>query len=472
MHYTTLQAEISAVFGHNDLSLKWYKKRTEAGDYRGDLFYAYLMLGHDYLDYGEKEYAAQAYLKALEASPERPEPFYFLSRFYRLNRDFEQSIHYAMEGKKRPCPKEGSFFVLKEVTDYLLDSELSISGFYTRHKKCGFEALNRLILNRKAPSNLKFYGLNNALHYVEPITAALIPVDVVPPKISDNENYYPMNPSIQKSTTGYDIICRTVNFGQKEAKEYWSRDPGNPKVSTRNFLIKTDKSFKRLSQEEIVEASDYPRFPHWFAEGVEDCRLFHFRGENWFTCSLYDANPSNTIQIGLGKIEGEGARLTPLRGPERGRCEKNWLPFEFNGEVHAVYSHDPFTVFRVDPVNGLCKKIIETNCPLDCSRFRGSAGPIPFDEGYLTLVHEVAYPGRRYYLHRFVYLDRDFHITKLSSPFYFKTVGIEYCAGMTLDHEGKNLVMSLGVEDKEAYLAITPIEEVKLSLIHKTSDSL
>ncbi len=437
--------------GVSDLAAKWYQKRCECEEKGDGLFHSRLMLGQYFEEKHEGEKAVREYLKAMELNPERAEPFYRLARYYRLNGDNNLCTHYAMQGK----------------ANYLLDEELSIAAFYTPHKNLGFEAINRLLVNKDIPKDIKNNALNNALFYVRPLKATYIPVDIIPPKINATENYNPLNPSIQKTETGYDIICRTVNFGQEEAKHYWSRDPNNPKIDTRNFLIKTDKAFKRLSQEELIEEASYPRFPCGYTTGIEDCRLFSFRGANWLTCCLYDANPSNIIQIGLGKIEPGGAikELIPLAGPVKNRCEKNWLPFVLNDAIHIIYSHEPFTIYKPDLLSGHCEKIVETTSPFDCSSFRGSAGPIPFDEGYLTLVHEVAYPGRRYYLHRFVYLDKNFQITKLSRPFYFKAIGIEYGSGMTLDHEEKNVIITVGIEDKEAYLAITPIEEIKESLL-------
>jgi tetratricopeptide (TPR) repeat protein len=440
------------------------KTGVELGE---ELFQAHLILGKLHEEKNEGEQAVIEYLKAIEANPGRAESYYYLADYYRLKGQNHLCTYYAMRGKELSVPKEGAPFISKAAHDYLLDEELSITAFYTPFSAKGYEAVNRLLVNKEVPGEVRFTALNNALFYAKALSAVLLPVDVVLPKINESENFNPMNPSIQRTDTGYDIICRTVNFAQREGKDYWSRDPCNKRILTRNFLIKTDKEFKRLSQEEIVDQADYPRFFWPYVGGLEDCRLFRFQGANWFTCSVYDANPKNIIQIALGKIEEGGAcmQLTPLQGPIEGKYEKNWLPFELNGEIHLIYTHDPFILLKPDAATGKCEKVLETTSLFDCTNFRGSAGPIPFDEGYLTLVHEVAYPGRRYYLHRFVYLDNQFNITKLSPPFYIKTRGIEYCSGMTVDHAGKNLVITLGVEDKEAYIALTPMDEVRNSLM-------
>ena len=88
------------------------------------------------------------------------------------------------------------------------------------------------------------------------------------------------------------------------------------------------------------------------------------------------------------------------------------------------------------------------------THFRGSAAPIAFDNGYLMLVHEVVLKEdySRCYLHRFLFLDEKLRTTKLSKPFFFDHQGVEYCCSMTLDHSGKQLVLAIGLEDREAHL--------------------
>ena len=93
--------------------------------------------------------------------------------------------------------------------------------------------------------------------------------------------------------------------------------------------------------------------------------------------------------------------------------------------------------------------------------FAGSAGPLPFDDGYLALVHQFSYEEGRYYFHRFIYLDKDFKLTRLSKPFTFLHSGIEYCCGMTFDPSCQNLLMTIGIEDRQAGLVTVNLETVR-----------
>lgn len=283
-----------------------------------------------------------------------------------------------------------------------------------------------------------------------------------------------MNPSIRKTAQGYDVICRTVNYIQIGAKHFKSLDLFDitNTVKTRNFLVQYDRNFEPLSQKEIIEELPRERKPIFNVEGLEDCRIFEFNKSTWFTCTTLDTNLSGKQpQISLCKLADDRSastiqveKLIPLIGPNVFRCEKNWLPMIHQGEFHVIYSYDPFIVYKPNIENGLVTRHLMTHYHVpkyDFSRFSGSAAPIEFDSGYLLLVHETVYDDQRNYMHRFVYLDPQFNILQVSKPFIFLHKGIEYCCGMTLDHMETNLVIALGIEDREAYLCTIDINTVR-----------
>jgi len=100
---------------------------------------------------------------------------------------------------------------------------------------------------------------------------------------------------------------------------------------------------------------------------------------------------------------------------------------------------------------------------LNCSRFRGSASPIPYKNGYLLVEHEVIWNERRYYSHRLVYMSKNFKIIKLSTPFYFINKGIELCYSIT--ELENNYLFTMGVEDKEA-IGILIDKKIIESMLH------
>ena len=120
-------------------------------------------------------------------------------------------------------------------------------------------------------------------------------------------------------------------------------------------------------------------------------------------------------------------------------------------------------IYQVDPETGRCDPVKKMTHHLDFSSFRGSAAPIVWEDGYLLLVHEVAFHSNyeRAYLHRFVFLDSECNIQKLSDPFYFQHLGVEFCCGMQPNHLGDRLVLTLGSEDREALFCSVPIKTVQ-----------
>jgi hypothetical protein len=289
--------------------------------------------------------------------------------------------------------------------------------------------------------------------------------------------YNPMNPSILKIEGGYYVICRCVNYMQKGAKYFWMIDPEMKDEyigRTRNFLLHYDKNLNLISQKEIVdEISNTSRIaPYSNTEGLDDIRLFDYEGSLWFISNVHDMNHHHTPQIGLFKLEDSAdenqiftEQFTLLLGPDPKRCEKNWLPFVKDGEIHVIYSYDPYVVYKVNSTHGSCEAVISEKQKNDFASFRGSASPIHFDDGYLSIVHQVAFDDNgRYYLHRFLYLDKDYKIKRISKPFTYTHQGIEYCCGMTLDHSETNLIMSIGIEDAEAAFAILDVNAVRSSL--------
>ena len=253
------------------------------------------------------------------------------------------------------------------------------------------------------------------------------------------------------------------------AKHFYTNDPGGIYRSL-NFLLCYDRNFQLLSEHQVIEDLSREKIPTFLVEGMEDCRLFHYNKRLYFTCTTFDTNPTGSPQISLCRLNPfskanilEVEDLVPLIGPDLHRCEKNWLPFLIDEELYAIYSYDPFIVYKPDPMTGISETVVSYKPAHDFSRFRGSAAPIAFDDGYLTMVHEVVFMPEfeRCYLHRFLYLDCDFQIKFLSKPFIFDHFGVEFCCGMTIDHERKNLIMAVGLEDREALLGVVVLEQIR-----------
>lgn len=456
-----------------EAAIKWYKARIESSEEREQVWYSKFMIGKCFEEMHDWEQALYWYLEAYQANPHRAETLQKIATHYRQQGENDLAYLFAKSASTIPDRKEETLFIHEPLYQYELDQELSISAYYTRFKEDGYSSSDRLLLRKNVPWFIKDQTYKNMLFYADKLkNATFVPVPVHLPAIKEGTelHYNPMNPSILKTDYGYKFICRTVNFTLMDGV-YRTIDIADDTIRTKNFLIHYDKKFQILFQKEIVE--NLPRAktkPHFKIEGLEDCRLIEYKKSDWFTCTTFDTNPSGPCQISLCKLEDQRGgdrvnveKLIPLLGPDPRRYEKNWLPFLSHGELHLIYSCHPFTVYRPNIETGECETVFRYEPDYDFSSFRGSAPPIEFDDGYLMLVHEVVYfsENRRCYLHRFLYLDANFKVTKVSKPFIFQHIGVEYCCSMTLDHTERELILPIGIEDKEAYLCFVDLDTIR-----------
>jgi hypothetical protein len=88
-----------------------------------------------------------------------------------------------------------------------------------------------------------------------------------------------------------------------------------------------------------------------------------------------------------------------------------------------IYGWHPYTLVDTDS-----NITLSVATPPIFELFRGSAPPIKFTEdSYICLVHFVEYAKIRNYYHCFIELDKVYKPVKLSLPFVFKSLSIEYC---------------------------------------------
>jgi hypothetical protein len=134
--------------------------------------------------------------------------------------------------------------------------------------------------------------------------------------------------------------------------------------------------------------------------------------------------------------------------------QKNWKPVVEGDLLRWIYSTDPLCVIKPDV----------RNLTEHSGRLLGSSQAVQLPSGnWLWVDHEVSWneKGReRIYVHRFVLADQQLsRVLITSDPFYFKELGIEFCAGLALTAE-KELVLSYSVHDASSRLAIVPLATV------------
>ncbi len=440
-------------------AMHWYHMRLKNDPYDDfECWFAKWMLGRCAENLSDYPTAIYWYLEAFNEKIERPEPLWDVARLYRIQGKNALGYFFASSGKQLDLDADLSRFY-EGFSPYHFDMELSITAYYTKYRAEGFDALERLLLTRDVPARCKEGMQNNLLFYassIKKISDQAISIEMPFVSPLSSETYHPLNPSILPKDTGYYMILRAVNYTQKNAKDFFTKDL-HQVFRTKNFLLDLDQNFSVLNAQEILQHTDTIRsHPYQYpVEGLEDCRLFFYNEALWFSCTSRTTRASTIPQIAVASLDLPNVRvetLVPLNASTEERCEKNWLPFVVNDETVLIYSFDPFLIVKPDLTTGKCSIYHKSIPAYDLRLQRGSAPPIPFADGYLAMSHEVIFQKDhgRSYLHRFIYFTKDFVIQKVSKPFFFLHRGVEFCCSMAWNMDQKELIIPYGYEDREA----------------------
>jgi len=270
-----------------------------------------------------------------------------------------------------------------------------------------------------------------------------------------------LNPTLAATAQpggGWLCILRTVNFRQRGAVHYEADPEFGGLLLTTNYLLRLDAALRVVAEAEIQDPAQVVSEVRHCGQGMEDMRVYVAGAEIHAVFTLVNCRDRHPEARAIGHVKltegGKTSEIEELPSPLGARCEKNWLPFEFRGARAFLYSYDPVTV-----LDHRGRVILQRHCPFNCSGFRGSAGPVPYEDGFLVVVHSCGFfdEGRVYY-HRFVRYDADFGFVDVSAPFIFDHRGVEFCSGMT-PHE-RGFLLGVGIEDREARLLVVSREEI------------
>lgn len=376
---------------------------------------------------------------------------------------------------------------------------ISIISFYVDgYKDIGFKISEYLLLNKLQSINKNMVH-TNLIFYIEKLENTeyininkndLIDIDNNYGDLINSKNintYDICNPSILKTAYGYIVSIRLTNFYHVGVLNNWSLNGDDNIVNSIIIIVHYDKLFNILSVNNIIDKS-------WIDEnkngimGFEDAILFNINGQYYFTCVTLNTKPYNIGKQTLCKLPNisynniyEIKKSIIIQGTNINRVEKNWLYInsENNENMRFIYEHDPLTIIEVEVENKNIEydkykniKIISKNeTILDFTKFRGSSIPILFDfinTKYLSIIHEVIFKNniKICYIHRFILYDIDYNIEKISKPFYFDNKGVEFCRGLSLNHENNKIIITIGIDDKISRIYFIKNEYVLNMLIN------
>ena len=335
-------------------------------------------------------------------------------------------------------------------------SLISVHGYYSGDagmKRLAAQSCERLFTDRMFSGHARGWAMRNTVWYAPMANEKFGNVQFKQIDIERQDGWNLMNPSVCVHEGKICAIQRVVNYHITEEGYYVMHD-GNV-VKTKNFLIELNENLDVLSSREISYPSTFDTPLYDRSLGMEDCRLFSWRGQLWVSATVLQFNAAGMCEIHLARIDetedgvsfADVEKITPIGLPVW--HEKNWMPFVENDELFWIYSSQPT---RVIDRHGQTVRLTTPGIAADT--FRGGPQPIRTPKGWLTLIHHSV-DGvfkKRVYLHRFVLFDDHFNLIAYSEPFSFRHKGIEFASGLMLLGNDR-LVVSFGIEDGESWLA-------------------
>jgi hypothetical protein len=404
---------------------------------------------------------------AFNQRPHRAESLYELARFYRERGLNDASLLFSEPGVAMPRPEGDILFLEDFVYKTGLQEEYSISANYARdpvRRDRGHAACNWLALNREIPIASRDLAWSNLFFYAEPARAMLPSFSSQPVGFTVPEGYHPSNPSVVRRGDEILLLQRAVNYTMREDDLTYQTRDGAP-IRTRNFLLRLSPALAVESAVEILPPADMPPPAYEEVQGFEDIRPFLWRGALWGSACIRELTPEGWCEQVLARIDDSKAdqcRLVDWRvlRPEGERLhEKNWMPQVAGDRLRFLSLCDP-TRFVDEQA-----RTVSSHLPaVHAKDFRGGSQLIAFDGGWLALIHEVHWRGstdRRFYQHRFIWLDDAGVLRGVSRQFVLHAKGVEFAAGLAWHPDGRRLLISFGIADRESWIATVEADEVR-----------
>ena len=433
--------------GRFEEAIEMFKKRIELGGWFEEIFYAHYQIGKCY-DHLQKPLEMELWMnKAFEYRPQRAEPIYHLTRYFREKSQHYKAYHYYMKGRDIPYPKDDLLFIENAVYEGMFAYENTILACYI-NGKTRQDGLNDVISYINRGTQHYLHNVWDNLHYyTEPLTSSTYKGEYMRLPFKDYEEYKVSSCSIlpYSSTDAnrrFIMNTRYVNYSIDDKGLYHMRDP-NQHVKTRNGVTFLNESGYPTEDVKIIkeEMQSYPS--NIF--GLEDVRLFWQNGRLRFSASSKNIVNNGHIVIAVGDYIPDQQRITNVsvvNGPYTSECEKNWIAIPSTsldhieaakGKLNFIYGWGPMEIGAVQQqADGKQKLEIHTKytTPHIFNRFRGSSPLCEYNGALYCVVHFVKYAQTRHYYHSVIRFNREtLRPEAYALPFSFCEPKIEYCVG-------------------------------------------
>ena len=457
-------------------SLSYYEMHVAMGSWEEEIWWSKYAIGMCHDQMKNEGMMLKAYLEAYQRRPHRAEPLFKIAKYYRDNGQHWNAMVFFRRASEIPFPASDVLFVDKDIYNYWIMSEMSVSAYYAGDKMQGAACVQSLLRNLNVSHHVRNMAYYNARFYVQP-WPSLTQVDLAtsntkffPLKPKLPSPYRPCNPSLALRDNKLEVVCRAVNYDQQNARNYKVLDDSGVFHTTNVLMTLDPDTLEVLSETPMENQLKGPFASTCQVQGLEDARVVNVGDDTLaFSCTSLEHTSDNRPRICWVELSPTAAvtKVTQITGYKDGDIQKNWLPYMTDDKkVRFVYGYNPFVLLELDINTCIVQPIYQTDLPLQTSGWRGSSGPVMVPgHGYLILIHEICdKPEGRHYMHRFVLMDENMAQFKAASDlFYFKHgSGVEMATGMVLRQN--TLYIALGIEDRQAYVMTCDVENVLSNL--------
>lgn len=284
-----------------------------------------------------------------------------------------------------------------------------------------------------------------------------------------------LNPSIGYSEEdGHICLIRSSNYKiNPTTREFEILTSGD--IRTRTWVCSLDSKTWEISNLREIKIVGGPAVPR----GIEDARLFRRDGVWYMHGVMLERAHTVPARLAVYRLDletNEAHFITKMEGPNRDRPEKNWMTSFNEASPNFEYIYSPTGILK----DGLF--ISRPNTNEEIAQIRGGSSLLELDGGgYIAVTHTVydkkeqfsedGYIKQRVfrrYTHQFVRYDNYGKIIEVSPEFLFDGYSVEFAAGIA--DAGDNFVISYGIEDSSANLAIIPKKNV-LDMMYPADES-
>ncbi len=148
-----------------DKSIEWYKKVLSQNNWYQEKFYSAYCIGNMYIKQGDTMNATKYWLKSIEYDPERIEGIASAMDVYRVEgwHVMVNALYHKFKNYKR-YPRDKLFLPIDKYYD-VIEYNNTVSAFYARDMKSGYEASKHIMGNRVMPDNYLESVLSNMVFY-------------------------------------------------------------------------------------------------------------------------------------------------------------------------------------------------------------------------------------------------------------------------------------------------------------------